>query len=112
MASLSTHVLDTTRGAPAAGVVVHLHACQHGERRHLITVATNPDGRAAGPPLEPGIYELTFEAAAYFRAAGTALSDPPFFNEVVVRFGIGDTAVHYHVPLLLAPYSYATYRGS
>jgi len=112
MASLSTHVLDTARGAPAAGVVVHLHAWRKGERRHLTTLATNPDGRASGPPLEPGVYELTFHAGDYFRAAGAQLPDPPFLDEVVIRFGIADAAGHYHVPLLLAPYGYSTYRGS
>jgi 5-hydroxyisourate hydrolase len=112
MARLSTHVLDTARGKPAAGVVVHLHAWEHGARRHLHTFATNAEGRISGPDLQPGVYELTFHAGDYVRAAGTELPDPPFLDEVVIRFGIADPAGRYHVPLLLAPYSYSTYRGS
>ena len=72
----------------------------------------NAEGRISGPDLQPGVYELTFHAGDYFRAAGTELPDPPFLDEVVIRFGIADPSGHYHVPLLLAPYSYSTYRGS
>src|SRR5215471_2547605 len=116
MASLSTHVLDTVRGLPAEGVVIDLHAYQNGSRRHLKTTVTNADGRPKEPlstsPLAAGIYELTFHAGDYLRAAGLKLTDPPFFDEVVIRFGIADPAAHYHVPLLLSPYGYSTYRGS
>ena len=117
MAKLSTHVLDTSRGKPAQKVVIDLHALRNGDRRHLKTVTTNQDGRTdepllSGDALEPGVYELTFHAGDYFRRAGVELSDPPFLDEVVVRFGIGDPAGNYHVPLLLSPYSYSTYRGS
>lgn len=112
MAHFSTHVLDTTRGAPAAGVMVDLDALRGGERQHLQTLTTGSDGRAGGPQLETGSYELTFHAGDYFRAAGLKLPDPPFLDEVVIRFGIADPAGRYHVPLLLAPYSYSTYRGS
>ena len=116
MASLSTHVLDNVRGKPAEGVVLDLHAFQNGERRHLKTTVTNADGRPAEPlsskPLGAGIYELTFHAGDYFRAAGLKLPDPPFLDEIVIRFGIGDAAAHYHVPLLLSTYGYSTYRGS
>ena len=117
MARLSTHVLDTSRGQPAANVTIDLHALQNGTRRHLKTAVTNSDGRTAEPLLsgdriDAGIYELTFHAGPYFRAAGIELPDPPFLDEVVVRVGIADPAGIYHVPLLLAPYGYSTYRGS
>jgi 5-hydroxyisourate hydrolase len=117
MARLSTHVLDTSRGAPAQNVVVDLHILRNGERRHLKTVSTNQDGRTdepllSGERIEPGVYELTFHAGDYFRRGGIELTNPPFLDEVVVRFGLADPAGHYHVPLLLAPYSYSTYRGS
>jgi len=116
MASLSTHVLDTVRGKPAEGLVIDLHALRDGKRRHLKTTATNPDGRpreSLSPgDLDRGLYELTFHAGDYFRSAGMKLPDPPFLDQIVVRFGIGDPAGHYHVPLLLSTYSYSTYRGS
>jgi 5-hydroxyisourate hydrolase len=89
-----------------------------GERRELIRSAiTNHDGRTgepmlSGDPLPGGVYELAFHAAAYFRAAGVALSDPPFLDEVTIRFGIDPAAGSYHVPLLLSPFGYSTYRGS
>jgi 5-hydroxyisourate hydrolase len=104
--TLSTHVLDTSRGQPAAGVVVELHS--HGQL--LGAEATNADGRAALGDLPPGVYDLTFLAGDYFRARGVPLTDPPFLNEVVIRCGIAEG--HYHVPLLLSPYAYSTYRGS
>jgi 5-hydroxyisourate hydrolase len=117
MARLSTHVLDTSLGKPAEGVVIDLHALGSGQPRHLKTVATNADGRTAEPllsgdRLDAGVYELTFHAADYFRGHGVQLSEPPFLDEVVIRFGIADAAGNYHVPLLLNPYSYSTYRGS
>jgi 5-hydroxyisourate hydrolase len=117
VAKLSTHVLDVSRGAPAPNLVIDLHVLRGGERRHLKTVATNQDGRTdeallSGERIEPGVYELTFHASDYFRRMGVELSDPPFLDEVVVRFGIANAAGNYHVPLLLAPYSYSTYRGS
>ena len=117
MAKLSTHVLDTSRGAPAQNMVVDLHIVRNGERRLLKTLTTNQDGRTNQPLLaaeriEPGAYELTFHAGDYFRSAGVDLSHPPFFDEVVVRIGLSDPAGNYHVPLLLTPYSYTTYRGS
>ena len=112
MAHFSTHVLDTMRGQPAAGVVVDLHALQDGEREPLDTLVTGADGRAGGLQLEVGAYELTFHAGDYFRAAGLRLPDPPFLDRVVIRFGVSEPAGRYHVPLLLAPYSYSTYRGS
>lgn len=117
MARLSTHVLDVARGKPAQGVVVELHILGSGTRQHLITAATNADGRTSEPLLsgdvmEIGTYELTFHAGDFFRAQGIALADPPFLDQVVIRFGIADAAGHYHVPLLLSAYSYSTYRGS
>ena len=96
-------------------LVIDLHALRNGERRHLRTVTTNQDGRTdllSGETLELSVYELTFYAGDYFRRAGVELSDPPFLDQVVVRFGIADPAGNYHVPLLLSPYSYSTYRGS
>jgi 5-hydroxyisourate hydrolase len=117
MARLSTHVLDTARGRPAAGVSIRLYACEGESRRLLKTVATNADGRTGEPLLADdripaGAYELVFSAGDYFRANGETLPNPPFLDEVVVRFGIADAAGNYHVPLLLAPYGYSTYRGS
>jgi 5-hydroxyisourate hydrolase len=117
MARLSTHVLDASRGTPAANVRVDLHALRNGERKCLKTVVTNQDGRTeepllAGEKLDAGVYELTFHAGDYFRSAGIPVSEPPFLDEVVIRFGVADPAGNYHVPLLLSPYSYSTYRGS
>ena len=117
MARLSTHVLDTARGVPAQGVTIELHRVDTGERQHLKTVVTNADGKTdapllAGERLEIGVYELTFHAADYLRSSGAALADPPFLDLVVVRFGIADAAGAYHVPLLLSPFGYSTYRGS
>jgi 5-hydroxyisourate hydrolase len=117
MARLSTHVLDLSRGAPAEGVEVELHRCD-GDRRQLVAAAsTNADGRLDAPLLSgdriaTGVYELTFHAAAYFRRNGLPLSDPPFLGDIVLRVGIADPTGHYHVPLLLSPYGYSTYRGS
>lgn len=117
MARLSTHVLDTSRGAPAAGVRIDVHLVQPGTRRRMASATTNADGRTdapliAGERLETGVYELTFHAGEYFRRAGADLTEPPFLDEVVVRVGIADAGGNYHVPLLLAPYGYSTYRGS
>jgi 5-hydroxyisourate hydrolase len=117
MARLSTHVLDTARGVPARGVIVDLHVVRGSDRQHIRTLTTNEDGRPGEPVLsgdriETGVYELTFHAGEYFRACGVALSEPPFLDLVVIRFGISDPQGHYHVPLLLSPYGYSTYRGS
>ena len=116
MARLSTHVLDTVRGRPAHGVEVRLYAMEGSDRRHVKTAMTNSDGRTdepllSGAAVPTGVYELVFRAGDYFRAMGDRLEDPPFLDEVIVRFGLADQAGQYHVPLLLAPYGYSTYRG-
>jgi 5-hydroxyisourate hydrolase len=112
MSRLTTHVLDTAHGKPAAEVTVDLYELREGSRRLLKTFSTDRDGRAAAQTVSTGTYELVFHAGDYFRATGAQLPEPPFLDEVAIRFGIADTAGHYHVPLLLAPYGYSTYRGS
>ncbi|MDQ3458419.1 MAG: hydroxyisourate hydrolase [Deinococcota bacterium] len=116
MGRLSTHVLDTARGRPAAGLEVELWRLG-GERKLLTTVTTNADGRTdvpllEGSALEPGVYELVFRVGAYLERAGLSLPEPKFLDEVPVRFGVADAGHNYHVPLLLAPWGYSTYRGS
>ncbi len=114
MGRLTTHVLDTASGRPAAGVAVRL--ARVGEAEALAAAVTNRDGRTDQPllsgPLPPGPYELTFAVADYFRASGAALPHPPFLDVIPVRFAVADPDGHYHVPLLVSPWSYATYRGS
>ena len=119
MGRLTTHVLDTAHGRPAAGVSVRLARVdpETGGRAELAAVVTNGDGRTDAPLLEgdalrPGNYELTFGIGAYFAATGAAEGAPPFLGDVPVRFGIADADAHYHVPLLASPWSYSTYRGS
>jgi 5-hydroxyisourate hydrolase len=117
MARLSTHVLDTSRGMPAAGINVELHLVGDGGRRPVTTSVTNADGRTDTPLLSgdrivPGLYELTFHAGDYFKRVGVPLTEPPFLDIIVIRFGIADREGDYHVPLLLSPYGYSTYRGS
>jgi 2-oxo-4-hydroxy-4-carboxy-5-ureidoimidazoline decarboxylase len=115
---LSTHVLDTQAGRPAAGVEVKLvELSERGERGLIARALTNADGRTDRPligerPLPIGRYELDFAVGAYFRQNGATLADPPFFDVVPVRFSIAEPEGHYHVPLLVTPWSYATYRGS
>jgi 5-hydroxyisourate hydrolase len=108
MTSLSTHVLDTAHGRPAVGVAVTLADAAGGV---LFAGATNADGRCALPAVAPGRYRLDFAVAAYFRAAGVALPDPPFLDVVRLDFGVASEG-HYHVPLLVAPFAFSTYRGS
>ncbi|WP_126978174.1 hydroxyisourate hydrolase [Frigidibacter oleivorans] len=112
---LTTHVLDTARGCPAAGLRIVLRRA--GSAAVLAEKVTNADGRTDGPILPaadfaPGIYELTFHAGDYLRATGQGGEEPLFLDEVPIRFGMADAAAHYHVPLLLSPYGYSTYRGS
>lgn len=110
MASFSTHVLDTANGCPAAGVALEL-ATASGEV--MFVGETDGDGRCPGmPALAPGRYRLTFDIAAYFRARGANLPEPPFLDRVPLHFGVADADGHYHVPLLVSPYGYSTYRGS
>jgi 5-hydroxyisourate hydrolase len=116
MGRLTTHVLDTAAGKPAAGLTVELYRV--GARTERVTVATtNADGRLdkpllEGDALESGVYELRFHAGDYLRRAGGALPDPAFLDVVPIRFGVAKPSDHYHVPLLLSPYGYSTYRGS
>ena len=117
MARLSTHVLDTSRGIPAAGIPVELHFVADGQRRLLARSITNADGRTDAPlvaveRLEVGVYELTFRTREYLSRSGATLTEPPFLDEIVVRVGIAEPTGHYHVPLLLSPYGYSVYRGS
>ena len=117
MGKLSTHFLDTVSGRPAAGVRVDLARLDGETYRHLKTVHTNSDGRTdapllSGDELTSGTYELTFHVGEYFRRQDTPQSDPPFLDQVPLRFTIADATAHYHVPLLATPWSYSTYRGS
>lgn len=117
MARLSTHVLDTAAGRPAAGLRVQLFFLAGGAPVLVTDTVTNQDGRTGAPLLSgatipAGAYELLFHAGDYFRAAGVPLADPPFLDLIPIRFAIADTDGDYHVPLLLGPWSYSTYRGS
>ena len=117
MGFLTTHVLDTAHGLPAAGMAVELFSVADGKRAMVKSTVTNSDGRCDNPLLEgdefkAGVWELEFHVAAYFTALGVELPDPPFLDRVTLRFGIADSAAHYHVPLLVSPWSYNTYRGS
>lgn len=116
MGRLTTHVLDTSHGKPGTDLRVELWRVD-GERRRLRDVKTNHDGRCDAPLLEgeafeTGEYELVFHAGDYFAAQGVQVPSPRFVDRVVLRFGIADAGAHYHVPLLVSPWSYSTYRGS
>ncbi|RZL56499.1 MAG: hydroxyisourate hydrolase [Variovorax sp.] len=114
---LSTHVLDTMHGTPAAGMTVALYTTQ-GESATLVrSFVLNADGRADAPlydnlSLKTGTYRLVFDVAAYFKARGVTLPEPNFLNRVALDFGVAHADQHYHVPLLVSPWSYSTYRGS
>lgn len=117
MGHLTTHVLDTQSGRPAAGLRIDLFRVDGEARAELKVVTTNDDGRVDQPLLqegvfEAGVYELVFHAGDYFRHRGVDLPDPPFLDRISIRFGVSDAAAHYHVPLLVTPWSYSTYRGS
>ncbi len=117
MGHLSTHVLDTANGCPAAGMKVALQRVDGAGTATLCSFALNADGRADSALLDEktmaaGRYRLVFETAAYFRGRGVALPEPPFLDVVQLDFGIADAKGHYHVPLLVSPWSYSTYRGS
>lgn len=113
---LTTHVLDTARGCPASGVTILLYRVSGNAHRKIAEAVTNADGRTDTPILprdkfKPGSYELVFCAGDYLRATGQAGAEPLFLDQVPIRFGMAEEA-HYHVPLLLSPYGYSTYRGS
>lgn len=121
---LTTHVLDTVLGLPAAGMHVELYVreaslegCAEGRWLSLRSVVTNQDGRLDRPLLadadfKPGCYRLIFDVQGYFRARGQALPEPAFLAKVPLDFGVADASAHYHVPLLVSPWAYSTYRGS
>lgn len=117
MGQLTTHALDTHGGRPAAGLAIDLFKVDGDRRVPIKSVATNADGRIAGPLLAGdtfavGVYELDFHAGDYFRARGVELPQPAFLDRITIRFGVSDASDHYHVPLLVTPWSYSTYRGS
>jgi 5-hydroxyisourate hydrolase len=117
MGRLSTHVLDTSKGRPAAGVKILLYRISGQSHRKLKEVVTNADGRTDGPLLEgkdltAGRYELVFCAGDYLRAVGKVSEDILFLDEIPIRFGVPDASQHYHVPLLISAFGYSTYRGS
>ncbi len=117
MGKLTTHVLNVAAGIPAAGMRIELCTESHGTMRLTGTAHTNEDGRCPaplieGPAFSAGRYSLTFHVAAYFRSLGIPLAEPPFLDQVVIAFGIADAQQNHHVPLLVSPWSYSTYRGS
>ena len=115
---LSTHVLDTMHGSPAAGMAVEFYATDGANTALVKRFVLDADGRHHGGPvldasaLKKGTYRLVFDVAGYFKSRGLALPEPTFLGKVSVDFGIADAAQHYHVPLLVSPWSYSTYRGS
>jgi len=115
MGRLTTHVLDTANGVHGSGIKISLFSLEGG-RNLLTTAVTNDDGRTDSPLLDEGAfkagpYELEFAVGEYFASAGNELADPPFLDDVVIRVSLADDG-HYHVPLLVSPWSYSTYRGS
>ncbi|MBO9472478.1 hydroxyisourate hydrolase [Shimia sp. R10_1] len=114
---LTTHVLDTARGVPAKGIRISLYKVSGNSHRKIAETITNDDGRTDAPILpedkfQTGSYELIFHCGDYLRETGQEGDDPLFLDDVPIRFGMSDAAAHYHVPLLLSPYGYSTYRGS
>ena len=117
MGRLTTHVLDTASGEPAAGMKIQLSVLEGSDWKVLREVRTNADGRTDEPLLSSGAmangeYRLLFFVSEYFRGKGVKLPEPPFLGRVPLRFGVADPAAHYHVPLLCSPWSYSTYKGS
>jgi 5-hydroxyisourate hydrolase len=115
---LSTHVLDTMHGTPAGGMKASLYTLQAGQAALVKQFVLNEDGRNPEGPLydsaslKAGTYRLVFDVAGYFRARGVKLPEPAFLDQVTLDFGVADPGLHYHVPLLVSPWSYSTYRGS
>jgi hydroxyisourate hydrolase len=117
LAGLTTHVLDITRGGPAKGVRIELYEIGDGSRTRITETTTNADGRTDTPLIgageaRVGRFELVFHTGSYFSGEGAKVAEPPFLDEIPIRFAIADPAAHYHVPLLVSPWSYSTYRGS
>ncbi len=117
MGRLTTHVLDTARGKPAAGVKITLYRVSGQNHQKIAETVTNSDGRTDAPMLEGvaltvGCYELVFAAGAYLRESGQATGEVLFLDEIPIRFGVADAGQHYHVPLLISGHAYSTYRGS
>ncbi|MDW7747166.1 hydroxyisourate hydrolase [Halomonas sp.] len=117
MGYLTTHVLDTAQGRPGQGIRIEVFRLEGETRTRLKAVVTNDDGRCDAPLLEgddftTGEYELLFHAGDYLRARGVEADEPRFLDVIPLRFGVADAGQHYHVPLLLSPYGYSTYRGS
>ena len=117
MGHLTTHVLDTAHGSPAQGMRIELFRVEDDRSQLLLGLVTNADGRCDEPLLKDhafnkGIYQLEFHVGNYFRKIGVSLTDPAFLDVVPIRFGVAKPKDHYHVPLLISPYSYSTYRGS
>lgn len=118
MGRLTTHVLDTAQGKPAAGVAIELRTVDaEGPGQLVASAVTNADGRTDAPLLQddaflPGAYQLLFRVGDYFAVQGQAVSNPPFLDVIPVRFQIADASAHFHVPLLVSPWAYSTYRGS
>ena len=114
---LTTHVLDTARGCPAEGIKISLYRVSGNSHKKIAETVTNSDGRTDAPILPvdtftTGTYELIFFAGDYLRSNGTDAAEPLFLDAIPIRFGMNDADAHYHVPLLLSPYGYSTYRGS
>lgn len=117
MGRLTTHVLDTARGLPGESIRIEVYRLDASGRTRLKEVVTNDDGRCDAPILEGddftvGEYELVFHAGDYLRRQGVEAEEPRFLDVIPLRFGVADAGAHYHVPLLLSPYGYSTYRGS
>lgn len=117
MGKLTTHVLDAAHGCPGSAIHIELYRVEGQQLLHVVSALTNSDGRCDAPLLQgeayqSGVYQLHFKTGDYYRARGVALNEPAFLDEVVLRFGIDAGQEHFHVPLLISPYSYSTYRGS